>query len=156
LRELKKKKNWNVWTKHDKISFTNEDLSNGIEHFLYFYSRMVVKIRTKAVCLNPETTHSWQSSSGSWILRLRSDILHKNTLPLHLADPFIKFSYFIPLEKGTRRKSFYVVRTESTVAMLFYFYFVENKVGPWVEKIKQLGEVFDFSKDSAPSERIKL
>jgi hypothetical protein len=58
LRELKDKENWNVWTKDDKIAttkvmktfFTNKDLANGIEQFLHFYSLMVVKIRSEAVC----------------------------------------------------------------------------------------------------------
>ena len=58
LTELKDKDNWNVWTKDDQISttkvmktfFMNKNLANGIEQFLHFYSLMVVKIRSEAVC----------------------------------------------------------------------------------------------------------
>jgi hypothetical protein len=101
LRELKDKDNWNVWTKDDQISttkvmktfFMNKNLANGIEQFLHFYSLMVVKIRSEAVCESVASILK-QHIRGNRALDHESldkeVMLHWNASPLHLADPFIK------------------------------------------------------------------
>jgi hypothetical protein len=101
LRELQDKENWNVWTKDDEISttkvmktfLTNKDLANGIEQFLHFYSLMVVKIRSEAICESAASILK-QHIRGNRALDHESldkeVMLHWNAPPLHLADPFIK------------------------------------------------------------------
>jgi hypothetical protein len=112
VRELKHEENWNVWTKDDRILttkvmktfFTNKDMANGIEQFLHFYSLMVVKIRSDAVCQSAASILK-QHIHGNRALDLESldeeVMLHWNAPPLHLADPFIKSSlntYFCQLK----------------------------------------------------------
>ena len=112
LTELKDKENWNVWTKDDKIVttevmktfFTNKDLANGIEEFLHFYSLIVVKIESEAVCESAASILK-QHIHGNRALNHESldeeVMLHWNSSSIHLADPFIKSclnNYFFQLK----------------------------------------------------------
>ena len=112
LKELQDNENWSVWTKDDRIAttkvmksfFTNKDLANDIEQFLHFYSLMVIKIRSEAVCESAASILK-QHIHGNRVLDHESldeeVMLHWNAPPLHLAGPFIKSSldnYFIQLK----------------------------------------------------------
>ena len=119
-----------------KTFFTNKDLANGIEQFLHFYSLMVVKIRSEAVCesaalilkqhihgnrvldhesLDKEVTLHWNVPPLHQVLSQLKDkhwiFFKKNRTTSSIQISFTWFSCFEPLEKRTSRKNSYVVRT---------------------------------------------
>ena len=112
LRALKDKKNWNIWTKDDQISttkvmkafFTNKDPANGIEQFLHYYSLMIVKIRSEAVCESAASILKQRIRGNRALDNDSSDkevmLIWNAPLP-HLADPFMKLclnNYFSQLK----------------------------------------------------------
>ncbi|CAF3936760.1 unnamed protein product [Rotaria sp. Silwood1] len=109
LNEIQDKDTFSVWTTNGKILtskviktfYTNIDLSEGINDFLHFYSLMILKIRSEAICESAASILKGHIHNNRSLQHksLNDEVfLHWNTPPLHLADKFIEQSiddYFI-------------------------------------------------------------
>ncbi|CAF4054019.1 unnamed protein product, partial [Rotaria sordida] len=109
LNEIQDKDMFSVWTTNGKILtskvmktfYTNTDLSEGINDFLHFYSLMILKIRSEAICESAASILKGHIHNNRSLQHKSLDdevFLHWNAPPLHLADKFIEQSiddYFI-------------------------------------------------------------
>ncbi|CAF3669590.1 unnamed protein product [Rotaria sp. Silwood1] len=109
LNEIQDKDMFSVWTTNGKIFtskvmktfYTNTDLSEGINDFLHFYSLMILKIRSEAICESAASILKGHIHNNRSLQHKSLDdevFLHWNAPPLHLADKFIEQSiddYFI-------------------------------------------------------------
>ncbi|CAF3994088.1 unnamed protein product [Rotaria sp. Silwood1] len=100
---------FSVWTTNGKILtskvmktfYTNTDLSEGINDFIHFYSLMILKIRSEAICESAASILKGHIHKNRSLQHKSLDdeiFLHWNAPPLHLADKFIEQSiddYFI-------------------------------------------------------------
>ncbi|CAF1328449.1 unnamed protein product [Rotaria sordida] len=103
LSEIQDKDTLSVWTTNGKIltskvmkTFcTNIDLSEGINDFLHFYSLMILKIRSEAICESAASILKGHIHNNRSLQHKSLDdevFLHWNAPPLHLADKFIEQS----------------------------------------------------------------
>ena len=103
LSEITDKETFNIWTTNGKIIttkvmktfYTDKTLANDIHEFLYFYSLMILKVRSEAICESAcsilkghiHNNRSLQHSSLD-----NEAMLHRNAPSIHLADLFIRSS----------------------------------------------------------------
>ena len=103
LSEITDKETFNIWTTNGKIIttkvmktfYTDKTLANDIHEFLYFYSLMILRVRSEAICESAcsilkghiHNNRSLQHSSLD-----KEAMLHWNAIPIHLADLFIRSS----------------------------------------------------------------
>ena len=86
-----------ITTKVMKTFYTNKTLANDIHEFLYFYSLMILKVRSEAIFESAcsilkghiHNNHSLQHSSLD-----KEAMLHWNAPPIHLAHLFIRSSLY--------------------------------------------------------------
>jgi len=78
-----------------KTFYTNKKLADGIHDFLYFYSLMILKIRSEAVCESVSSILKGHIHNNRSLQHTSLDeevMLHWNAPPLHSADLFITSS----------------------------------------------------------------
>jgi hypothetical protein len=103
LLEIADKDTFDIWrtngkiiaTKVMKTFYTNKKLADGIHDFLYFYSLMILKIRSKAVCESTASILKGHIHNNRSLQHSSLDeevMLHWNAPPMHLADLFITSS----------------------------------------------------------------
>ena len=103
LLEIGDKDTFDIWTTNGKIItskvmksfYTNQKLADDIHEFLYFYSLMILKIRSEAVCESAASILKGHIHNNRSLLHSSLDeevLLHWNAPPLHSADLFIKSS----------------------------------------------------------------
>ena len=101
--EIADKDTFDIWTTNGKITtpkvmkafYTNKNLADGIHDFLHFYSLMILKIRSEAVCESASSIlkgHIHNNRSLQHISLDEEVMLHWNAPPLHSADLFITSS----------------------------------------------------------------
>ena len=84
-----------------KTFFRDKELVDGIHEFLYFYSLMIVKVRSEAVCESTSSVlkaHIHNNHPLKHTLLDDEVMIHWNVSPLHPADLFLRNSlddYFI-------------------------------------------------------------
>jgi hypothetical protein len=103
LLEIGDKDTFDIWTTNGKIItskvmktfYTNQKLADDIHEFLYFYSLMILKIRSEAVCESASSILKGHIHNNRSLQHSSLDeevLLHWNAPPLHSADLFIKSS----------------------------------------------------------------
>jgi hypothetical protein len=78
-----------------KTFYTNKKLADGIHDFLYFYSLMILKIRSEAVCESAASILKGHIHNNRSLQHSSLDeevMLHWDATPMHLADLFITSS----------------------------------------------------------------
>ena len=84
-----------------KTFFTDKESADGIHEFLHFYSLMIVKIRSEAVCESASSILKAHIHNNRSLEHTSLDdevLIHWNAPPLHSADSFLRNSlddYFI-------------------------------------------------------------
>ncbi|CAF1506452.1 unnamed protein product, partial [Didymodactylos carnosus] len=103
LHEIQDKNMRDLWMRKDKVVstlvmktyFISEILANKIEEFLYFYSLMILKVRSEAVCecaASVMKIHIHQNRALDHDSLNDEVLIHWNAPPLHLATQFIEES----------------------------------------------------------------
>ncbi|CAF2790557.1 unnamed protein product [Rotaria sp. Silwood2] len=103
LVEIADKNTFDLWTTNGKIItpkmmktfFTNKKLADDICDFLHFYSLMILKIRSEAVCESASSilkNHIHNNRSLQHKSLDEEVMLHWNAPPLHVANLFIRSS----------------------------------------------------------------
>ncbi|CAF5068881.1 unnamed protein product, partial [Rotaria sp. Silwood1] len=103
LLEIEDKDTFDIWTTNGKIItpkvmktfYSNKKLAHGIHDFLYFYSLMILKIRSEAVGESVSSILKGHIHNNRSLQHTSLDeevMLHWNTPPLHSADLFITSS----------------------------------------------------------------
>jgi hypothetical protein len=103
LLEIEDKDTFDIWTTNGKIItpkvmktfYTDKKLADGIHDFLYFYSLMILKIRSEAVCESASSILKGHIHNNRSLQHNSLDeevMLHWNAPPLHSADLFITSS----------------------------------------------------------------
>jgi len=137
LCEIADENTYNIWATDEKIItskvmrtfFTNDELANSIKDFLYFYSLMILKVRSGAVCESAASILKHHIHMNRVLKHSSLDeevMLHWNAPPLHLPDLFIKSSlndYFNHMKdkqwlfykKGEKHQVWKLISSGSTV-----------------------------------------
>ncbi|CAF1350509.1 unnamed protein product [Rotaria sordida] len=103
LLEIEDKDTFDIWTTNGKIItpkvmktfYTNKKLADGIHDFLYFYSLMILKISSEAICESVSSILKGHIHNNRSLQHTSLDeevMLHWNAPPLHSADLFITSS----------------------------------------------------------------
>lgn len=121
LFEIADKDMFDIWTTNGKIItpkvmktfYTNRKLADGIHDFLYFYSLMILKIRSEAICESASSILKQHIHNNRSLQHSSLDdeiMIHWNAPPLHASDLFLRNSlndYFNHTKDKDRQWLFY-------------------------------------------------
>ena len=107
-----------------KTFFRDKELVDGIHEFLYFYSLMIVKARSEAVCESISSVLKARIHNNRSLEHISLDdevMIHWNVPPLNAPDLFLRYSlddYFI----HTKDKHFFKIRTIPSLETCFSWF----------------------------------